>query len=75
MLWFTGQSGIYGRLDPATGAMRVFRAPEGRGPYGITATPDGTVYYVSLAGSHLARINSETGEASQRGFEELPVSR
>src|SRR5215207_2522319 len=24
-LWFTGQGGIYGRLDPKTGAMRVFR--------------------------------------------------
>jgi virginiamycin B lyase len=41
--------------------MRVSRAPEGRGPYGIAATPDGTVYYVSLAGSHLARIDPETG--------------
>jgi virginiamycin B lyase len=62
--WFTGQNGIYGRLDPKTGEMRVFRDPEGRGPYGIAATPDGTVYYVSLAGSHLARIDSATGEAS-----------
>jgi virginiamycin B lyase len=64
VLWFTGQNGFYGSLDPKSGSMRVFRAPEGRGPYGITATPDGTVYYVSLAGSHLARINGDTGEAS-----------
>jgi virginiamycin B lyase len=63
ILWFTGQNGIYGSLDPRSGAIRVFRAPEGRGPYGITATPGGTVYYVSLAGSHLARVNGETGEA------------
>ncbi|WP_051511620.1 virginiamycin B lyase family protein [Skermanella stibiiresistens] len=62
--WFTGQNGIYGRLDPRTGEMRVFRDPEGRGPYGIAATPDGTVYYVSLAGSHLARIDAATGEAT-----------
>src|SRR5215213_9603675 len=41
ILWFTGQSGIYGRFDPATGDMQVFDAPRGRGPYGITATPDG----------------------------------
>jgi virginiamycin B lyase len=63
ILWFTGQNGIYGRLDPKTGAMKVFKAPEGRGPYGIAATPDGQVYYVSLAGSYMARIESATGEA------------
>lgn len=62
--WFTGQSGVYGRLDPRTGEMRVWRDPEGRGPYGIATTPSGDVYYVSLAGSHLARINRETGEAT-----------
>ena len=41
VLWFTGQSGIYGRLNPKTGAMRVFRAPGGTGPYGIATTPKG----------------------------------
>jgi virginiamycin B lyase len=56
-LWFTGQSGIYGRLDPATGQVEVFAAPRGRGPYGIAATPAGDVYYASLAGSHIARID------------------
>jgi len=63
ILWFTGQNGIYGRLDPATGDMRIFQAPEGRGPYGIAATPNGEVYFVSLAGSYLARIDRESGEA------------
>jgi virginiamycin B lyase len=38
VLWFTGQSGVYGRLHPRTGALKVFRAPRGPGPYGITAT-------------------------------------
>jgi virginiamycin B lyase len=57
--WFTGQSGIYGRLDPASGEVKVFDAPRGRGPYGIHATPEGTVYYVSLAGSFLGRINAD----------------
>lgn len=61
--WFTGQSGYYGRLDPNTGDMKVFEAPKGRGPYGIHATPDGTVYYASLAGSHIARIDGATGKA------------
>ena len=62
--WFTGQNGIYGRLDPKTGEMKVFKDPDGRGPYGIAATPQGDVYYVSLAGSHLARIDRETGQAT-----------
>jgi virginiamycin B lyase len=63
MLWFTGQSGIYGRLDPASGKLDVFDAPRGRGPYGISATPDGGIYYASLAGSHIARIDLATGAA------------
>jgi virginiamycin B lyase len=63
ILWFTGQSGIYGRLDPVTGVVRVFDAPRGRGPYGIARTPDGEIYYASLAGSHIARIDTTTGEA------------
>ena len=32
-LWFTGQSGVYGRLDPRTGEMQVWDAPRGKGPY------------------------------------------
>jgi virginiamycin B lyase len=62
--WFTGQNGIYGRLDPKTGAMQIFKDPDGRGPYGIAATPSGDVYYVSLAGSHLAKIDRKTGAAT-----------
>lgn len=64
ILWFTGQTGVYGRVNPATGEVRAWAAPEGRGPYGITATPDGDIYYVSLAGSHLAKIDRATGAAS-----------
>ena len=63
VLWFTGQNGIYGRLDPKSGAMAVFDAPRGTGPYGITTTPDGQVFYASLAGSYLGRIDLETGAA------------
>ncbi|SEI26040.1 virginiamycin B lyase [Paraburkholderia hospita] len=43
-LWFTGQSGIYGELDPQHARMRVFDAPRGPGPYGICVTPDGGLY-------------------------------
>jgi virginiamycin B lyase len=59
ILWFTGQSGIYGSFEPQSGEMVVYDAPRGQGPYGITTTPDGVVYYASLAGSHIARIESD----------------
>ena len=64
ILWFTGQNGIYGSLDPTTGKMAVNEDPGGRGPYGITAAPDGTVYYASLAGSHIARIDAASGKSA-----------
>ncbi len=64
VLWFTGQSGVYGRLDPRSGRMHVYDAPEGPGPYGITTTPGGDVYYASLAGSHIARVDRTSGRAT-----------
>ena len=64
VLWFTGQSGIYGRLDPRNGELKVFDSPKGRGTYGIHATPQGSVYYASLAGSHIAHIDVKTSEAT-----------
>ncbi|CAN5230968.1 hydrolase [soil metagenome] len=63
-LWFTGQAGVYGRFDLSTGVVTVWDAPRGAGPYGITTTPSGGVYYASLAGSHIARIDTETGAAT-----------
>jgi virginiamycin B lyase len=62
--WFTGQSGYYGRLKPNSGGMDVFRAPKGVGPYGITVTPKGDVWYASLAGSYIAKIDIATGNAA-----------
>ena len=64
VLWFTGQGGLYGRLDPKIGGVRVFAAPGGQGPYGITTTPGGAVYYASLAGSYVGRINVRTGKVT-----------
>jgi virginiamycin B lyase len=64
LLWWTGQAGYYGSVNPKTGEVRVMEAPEGRGPYGITATPKGDIYYVSLAGNHLAQIDTRTGKAT-----------
>jgi len=63
-IWFTGQNGYYGRLVPETGEMKTWKAPRGAGPYGITTTPKGDVYYASLAGNHIARIDTETGAAT-----------
>jgi len=60
-LWFTGQSGYYGRLDPKSGKVSVFDAPRGPGPYGIATAPDGAVWYASLAGSHIARVDPASG--------------
>ncbi len=63
-LWFTGQAGYYGRVQLKTGTVEVFEAPRGRGPYGICTTPAGDVYYASLAGSHIARIDTSSGKAT-----------
>jgi virginiamycin B lyase len=64
VLWFTGQNGIYGQLNPASGEMAVYDAPRGRGPYGITSTPGGDIYYASLAGSYIAQVDLDSGEAT-----------
>jgi len=63
-LWFTGQAGYHGRVDPGTGKVEVWESPRGRGPYGITTTPSGEVYYASLAGNHIARIDLRSGQAT-----------
>jgi virginiamycin B lyase len=62
--WFTGQGGIYGKVDVKTGKVTTWDAPKGRGPYGICTTPKGDVWYCSLAGSYIARIDTRSGEAT-----------
>jgi virginiamycin B lyase len=64
ILWYTGQSGYYGRVDPKTGEVKVWESPRGRGTYGITATPSGDIYYASLAGNHIAQIDTASGKAT-----------
>lgn len=63
-LWFTGQAGMYGRLKKDAAAIEAFDAPGGAGPYGITATPSGDIYYASLAGSHVGKIDPATARAT-----------
>ncbi len=60
-LWFTGQSGVTGRVLVKTGQVSVWDAPKGRGPYGICATPAGDIWYCSLAGSFIAQLDLKTG--------------
>ncbi len=62
--WFTGQSGVYGRVDPATGKVDAWKAPKGRGPYGIATTPTGDIWYASLAGDYIAKIDAVSGQAT-----------
>ena len=67
VLWFTGAGGFYGRVDPATGRVEAWPAAGGggvgtsSGPYGITVTPDGVVWFVSLSGGYLGRVDPATG--------------
>ena len=65
LMWFTGQNGFVVRLDPDDGEVEVFEAPGGGGPYGITTTPGGDVYYASLANSFIARIDRRTGTSER----------
>ncbi len=64
IVWFTGQGGVYGRADPRSGKVEAWASPRGRGPYGITVTPTGEIWYASLAGDHIAQVNTKTGEAT-----------
>ena len=63
-LWFTGQSGIVGKVAVKTGTVTVKDAPRGRGPYGICSTPKGEVWWCSLAGSFIAQIDRRSGEST-----------
>jgi virginiamycin B lyase len=63
-LWFTGQSGVIGRLQPRSGAISARLAPRGRGPYGICTTPRGEVWWCSLAGSFIAHLDRRSGEST-----------
>ena len=62
-LWFTGQSGVIGKVTVKNGEVMVKDAPRGRGPYGICATPRGDVWYCSLANSFIAQIDLKSGES------------
>jgi len=62
-LWFTGQSGLIGKLAVKSGKISVSDAPHGRGPYGICSTPQGEIWWCSLAGSFIAHIDRRSGQS------------
>jgi virginiamycin B lyase len=64
ILWFTGQNGVHGRVDPQTGKVEAWASPGGPGTYGITVTPKGEIWYASLAGDHIARVDLTSGKAT-----------
>ena len=63
VVWFTGQRD---RRSPRSGQRRGggVAAPRGPGPYGIDATPDGDIYFASLAGSYLGKIDRGRGRCA-----------
>jgi virginiamycin B lyase len=63
-LWFTGQAGYVGKVAVKTGQVSVKESPRGRGPYGICTTPAGDVWWCSLAGSFIAKIDRRTGDST-----------
>ena len=61
MVWFTGRAGFYGKLNPETGKYNIFLAPRGQGPYGITTSPDGVVFFNSWNGNYTGKVDPRTG--------------
>jgi virginiamycin B lyase len=55
-----------GRLDPVSGAVKIWPSPGGRGsnPYGITITPGGMVWYSEsgVTPNTVVRFNPKTQE-------------
>jgi virginiamycin B lyase len=62
-LWFTGQGGFVGRVAVRSGQVTVKESPRGRGPYGICRTPSGDIWWCSLAGSFIAKLDRRTGDS------------
>jgi virginiamycin B lyase len=59
MIRITPQSTNESKLYHNTTQNQKNQAPEGRGPYGITTTPDGSIYFASLAGSYVGEIATQ----------------
>jgi virginiamycin B lyase len=65
-LWFTLQSGMVGRIIPATGEMKIVRTPStGTYPYGIQVNSQGVPWYVDFRGNRLGSVNPQTMEITE----------
>jgi virginiamycin B lyase len=57
-LWFTLQSGMVGRLIPATGEVKVSTTPSANTyPYGIVVNSKGVPWYVDFRGNRLGSVD------------------
>lgn len=62
-LWFTVASGMVGRLDPTTGAMKVVHPPSSPTyPYGIVIDSKGVPWYADFRGNRIGRVDPATME-------------
>jgi virginiamycin B lyase len=59
IVWFTGQSGYHGRVDPKSGKVDIWKSPRANGPYGMTTTPSGDIWYASLAGDYIGKVATD----------------
>ena len=62
-LWFTLQSGMLGRLVPATGELKIVSTPsQNTYPYGIRVNSRGVPWYVDFRGNRVASVDPVTME-------------
>ncbi|OFW02454.1 MAG: hypothetical protein A3I61_13325 [Acidobacteria bacterium RIFCSPLOWO2_02_FULL_68_18] len=66
MLFFTTQSGHVGRLNTATGEIRVSKTPtDGTYPYGIQVNSKGVPWYVDFRGNRVGSVDPVTMEIKE----------
>ena len=65
-LFFTVQSGQVGRIDPATGAMKLASTPTANSyPYGIQVNSKGVPWYVDFRGNRVGSVDPVTMEIKE----------
>ena len=63
ILWFTLQSSMVGRLNPATGEMKLVSTPSQNSyPYGMVVNSKGVPFYADFRGNRVGTINPQTME-------------
>jgi virginiamycin B lyase len=75
MLWFTAEAGgVIGRIDPASGAIRVWPIPSPTPealsyPFSLTVTPNGQVWFGDFGGGVIGSLDPSSGQIT---FYHLP---